>query len=176
MSTTSTKIAEDLDATLMQARKPRSRAISVEPGPAQVPGFEALEAVNGLYQKLRNSQNDIADLRQENAKLIEEVRIHEEEIEGLRSELRVAKEAAKKAQNKDTVDARRSEDNLRSVLASLRTFSSAACDLMPLLDVLSGAPDIQYDEETDKLFQIMKQYREKKEGSSQTKFKSEPSH
>lgn len=165
MSTTSTKIGDNLDSTLTQARKPRSRAVSLEPHQSNLPGFEALEAVNGLYQKLKDAQTDIARLKQENARLVGEAQNQDKELQRLQAEVHVERDKAKKAQqiqNKDDLEARRiAEDNLSAVLVSLQNFSSAAYGLMPLLDVLTDAPDFEYDEATERLYQIMKQYREK---------------
>lgn len=175
MSTTSTKIGEDFETTPTQTKKSRPRAVSMEPKQAAFPGFEALEAVNGLYQKLKDSQAEMAELRQDNIRLVGQAQSCERELESLRSEVEMLKEKAKRAQNKDMVDARKSEDNLNVVLASLRNFSSAAYDLMPLLDVLSDAPDIEYDDNTEKLFQIMKQYKEKN-GDHKPKSKSNAFH
>lgn len=176
MSVTSTKIAEDLDITPTQAKKPRSRAVSAEPKHAQIPGLEALEAVNGLYQKLKDSQAEVSQLRQDKERLVGELQNCEKELQSLRTELHVEKEKAKKAQSKDNSEARQAEDDLHEVLTSLKNFGSAAYNLMPLLDVLCDAPEIQYDEHTEKLFQLMKQCREKQAKHDKTRSKFGPCH
>lgn len=174
MSVASTKLGEDIDSTPTQAKKSRCRAVSMEPKHNHVPGLEALEAVNGLYQKLKDTQSEEARLKQENEDLVKGLQSYEKELQRLRTDLHLEREKAEKAQRKDDLDARRIEDNLSVVLGTLKNFSSAAYDLMPLLDVLSDAPDIQYDESTEKLFQLMKQYKERKGDYDKSKSRSEP--
>jgi len=42
-----------------------ARGASIDIKTSSVPGFEALEAVNGLYQKLKESQDEIGRLQLE---------------------------------------------------------------------------------------------------------------
>lgn len=165
MSTASTKISEeDPGRTPTQAKPTQSRTASVEPKQFHLPGFEALEAVNGLYQKLKDSQDENEQLRQENRDLTKEVQDYKKQVRTLQAELQTEKEkykAAQMVQDKINQAAHKTaEEKLSTVLASLRNFSSAAYKLMPLLDVLTDAPDIQYDESTERLYEIMKQHNE----------------
>lgn len=173
MSTASTKI--DDDNTPTQAKPIRSRIASLEPKQFHLPGFEALEAVNGLYQKLKDGQDENERLKQENRDLYKEMQEQEKQIRDLRAELQAEQEKIKTLYaSRDKVNqASRitTEDNLNTVLTSLHHFSTAAFNLMPLLDVLAGAPDLEYDEATEKLYTIMKQHNKQGEFEEHKKVK-----
>ena len=51
------------------------------------------------------------------------------------------------------------EERLSVVLSSLQGFGNAALRIMPLLDVLTGAADIEYDDGTEKLYQALKGFK-----------------
>lgn len=164
MSTASTTINQDSNCTPTQAKLSRSRTASVEPQQLRLSGFEALDAVNGLYQKLKDSQDENDQLKQENRRLTKEIQDHKKQIRSLQNDLQAEKErtkAAQLAQEKiDQAVHKTAQENLNAVLNCLRNFSSAAYNLMPLLDVLTDAPDIQYDEATERLYKIIKQHNE----------------
>lgn len=62
----STALTEDDDATPTQPKPSQmARGASSDIKTSSVPGFEALEAVNGLYQKLKESQDAIGRLQLE---------------------------------------------------------------------------------------------------------------
>lgn len=71
----SATLTDENDATPTQAQSTHAvHGTSVEPKAFSIPGFEALEAVNGLYQKLKDSQADVDRLLRENQELILEAR------------------------------------------------------------------------------------------------------
>lgn len=177
MSTASTKINDDCTPT--QAKPIRSRTASLEPTQFHLPGLEALEAVNGLYQKLKDGQDENERLKKENRDLNKEIQDQQKQIRDLRAELQAEQEKTKAlhtAREKTSHAAQKNaEENLNTVLDTLRNYSTAAYNLMPLLDVLAGAPDIEYDEATEKLYAIMKQHNKQGEFQELAKLRTEPS-
>lgn len=183
VSTSTTTLHEDLDATPTAAKPPRKRTtsvsstVSLEPKQLSIPGFEALEAVNGLYQKLKDSQAEIEKLHAENERLMLQEKRLSSSITTLQAELKTEKEKVKKVQQAHEKEAeaaqKDSEKRLNDVLSSLRSFKSAASNIMPLLDVLTGAADIEYDDATERLYRVLKDHKEQTGSSSATKLKQD---
>lgn len=132
-----------------------------------VPGFEALEAVNALYQNLKNSQAEMLRLHEENKNLLMQKRESELRIEKLEVELRTEKDRITRAQQaheaETNVARTEAEDRLQTVIASLRSYGSAALQIMPLLDVLTDATEIEYNKATEELYQILREHRQQQE-------------
>lgn len=177
MSTSFTKI--DDDSTPTQTKPIRSRIASPEPKQLHLPGFEALKAVNGLYHQLKDGQDENERLEKENRDLNIEIQNSKKQIRDLRAELQTEQEKTKAlqlAREKTTQAAHKdAQENLHTVLDTLRNYSTAAYNLMPLLDILAGTPDIEYDEATEKLYAIMKQHNKQGEFQELAKLRSEPS-
>lgn len=183
VSTSTTTLNEDLDATPTTSKPPRKRTtsvsstVSLEPKQPYIPGFEALEAVNGLYQKLKDGQAEIEKLHVESERLILQEKRLNSSIATLQAELKTEKEKVKKVQQAHEKEAeiaqKDSEKRLNDVLSSLRSFKSAASNIMPLLDVLTGAADIEYDDATEKLYRVLKDHKEQSGSSSATQPKKE---
>lgn len=81
-------------------------------------------------------------------------------MENLQGELKTEKEKVKKIQQaheKEAIKAQGdAEERLNTVIESLRSFSTAAHTIMPLLDVITDAAEIEYDDATEKLFEVFK--------------------
>lgn len=91
-------------------------------------------------------------------------------METLQGELNTEKEKIKKMQQaheKEAGRARRdAEDRLNIVGQSLRSFRTAAHGIMPLLDVITDAAEIEYDDATETLYEVLYGQQEKdKQGS-----------
>lgn len=142
----------DPDATPKQkSHKPEESA------PIVMPGFEAIEAVNGLYQKLKASQNLVNDLQRENRCLLESTKTNEQKVHKLEEELRSANHRLDEVlREQQREKSSMLEEKLNSVVASIRYFKDAAHGIMPLLDVITEAADIEYDGATESLYQILK--------------------
>lgn len=162
-STAPTTVVEDTDATPRQPKSNRSTGISADTKHAPISGLEALEAVNELYTKLKDSQAELRQLHEEKETLLTLNHELDAKISALQSELRAERDKLKRTQsthNKEAEMARKDvETRLEVVIQSLQGFGAAALRIMPLLDVLTGAADIEYDDDTEKLYQVMKQYR-----------------
>lgn len=162
-STSSSAVFVDYDATPVQARALANRVESAASKQAAVPGLQALEAVNSLYQKLKDSQAEIEHLHHENEDLSMELLKQKKLAENLQADLETEKEKVNKMQRAHEQEALSlcHDDgiDLKTTLDSLRSFSSAAFHLMPLLDVLTGAADIEYDDNTEKLYQVFKKHK-----------------
>jgi len=66
----SATLTDDNNATPTQSKPSQvARGTSVDVKTSSIPGFEAIEAVNGLYQKLKESQDEIGRLQLENQEL-----------------------------------------------------------------------------------------------------------
>lgn len=156
-------LTNNQDATPKQSC--RSRTASLEAKRFQLPGFEALDAVNGLYQKINDSKAEIERLDQEKQALLQDLRNRDKQIKCLQTSLQTESDKLKRlqqAQNAEDREGRRVYgEKLDAVLDCLRNFSSAAYNLMPLLDVLTDARDIEYDEATEHLYEVMKEHRER---------------
>ena len=181
MSTTSSTLKnEDSDVTPTHAKPMRKRTMSVQPQQAGIPGLEALEAVNELYQKLEDTQNELDGLRLENKRLSLQEEKYRGQVENLQAEIKTEKDKVKKVQqahhNEAAAADHSGKDRLDAVIASLRSFAPAALKIMPLLDVLTDAADIEYDDATEKLFQTLKDHKEQDSKASAAKAKKEPSH
>lgn len=184
ISTTATTLQEDDHTTPPTIKPTRKRTTSVgtsssEPKQHAIPGLEALEAVNSLYQKLKDSQVEIDNLRADTERLtLQEKRSHAT-IATLQAELKTEKEKVKKVQQAHERQAeaahKDSEKKLNDVIASLRSFAPAALKVMPLLDVLTGAADIEYDDATERLYRVLKDKKKESEVSSTTETKQEVS-
>lgn len=176
-STAPSTVIEDTDATPTQTRSSRSTGTSINPKQTPLPGLEALEAVNELYIKLKDSQTELQQLQEEKETLLTLNHELDTKVSMLQSELKAEKDKLKRlnsAQNKEAEMARKDiEQRMKVVLNSLQGFGSAALSIMPLLDVLTGAADIEYDDDTEQLYQIMKQYRTVEENKSGAEVKSE---
>lgn len=128
-----------------------------------IPGFEALEAVNSLYQQLKDSRSEIDHVNRQHDNLSLELQKQKKQVESLQAELKLEKERSSNIQKGYEREVHKlhqvSRDDLTTILSSLRHFSSAAHNLMPLLDVLAGATEISYDEDTEKLYQILNRHK-----------------
>jgi len=61
------------------------------------------------------------------------------------------------AHEKETAKAKGdTQETLGTVIESLRSFSTAARSIMPLLDVITDAAEIEYDDAADRLDQVLK--------------------
>lgn len=119
-----------------------------------------------MYQKLKDSQAEIDQLHRENENFVTDLQKEKKLVDNLQAELRTEREKTsrtQKASENENLQARQNaEADLKTALDSLRGFSSAAFNLMPLLDVLTGAPDIEYDDKTEKLYRIFKKHKVEK--------------
>jgi len=164
-STSSTTVADESDTTPTQPKPFKAQTMSVESKTSSIPGFEALEAVNGLYQQLKDIQAEVDRLQFENRQLSLEARTWEKRVENVQCELKSEKEKTKKVQQaheKESGRAKRdAEEKLSTVVESLRSFSPAAHSIMPLLDLITDGAEIEYDDATEKLYQVLKTQQEK---------------
>jgi len=77
------------------------------------------------------------------------------------------------AHEKEAGRARRDvEARLDTVIESLRSFSTAARSIMPLLDVITDAAEIEYDDATEKLNEALNGQQDKNKQSLGPKCKS----
>lgn len=77
------------------------------------------------------------------------------------------------AHEKEAGRARRdAEARLDTVIESLRSFSTAAHRIMPLLDVITDAAEIEYDDATEKLNEALNGEQEKDKQNLGAKCKS----
>lgn len=160
MSSTASTMVEDHDATPTLSKPSRKRTTSVELPNYPIPGFEALEAVNGLYQRLRDSQTEIERLSKENGRLVLQEQASSAMVGSLQAELKTEKDKTRRAQQAQEKEAEathhHAEKRLSEMVTCLQSFGSAALKIMPLLDVLTGAADIEYDDAAEKLYRIIK--------------------
>ena len=162
----SSTAVEDPEVTPVQPRSRNIRNTTVELIQPIVPGLDALEAVNGLYTKLKESHLELETLRQEKEHMSTQNHALGSRISDLQAELKTEKDRAKKlasvsTQGKEAEVARKdAEERLTTIVEALKSFRSSALKIMPLLDVLTGAADIEYDEATERLYQIVKQYKD----------------
>lgn len=146
-SIASTKTSEHPD--VYKAHNSRSTLVTVVPAPKQAhqPGLEALEAVSDLYKQLEDYQAEVARLREENNNLEDisaEVSRLRDESERLAQDLRTQKE-----RNQNL------EETLHTLLASLRTFSTAGKSLAPLFEVVTDALELGQEDALDNVYQIV---------------------
>ncbi len=98
-------------------------------------------------------------------------------MDDLQGELKSEKEKARKVQQAHEKEDERAradtEERLHIVIESLRSFSTAAHGIMPLLDVITDAADIEYDDATEKLYKVLQAQQENGKQNSQAKCKSE---
>ena len=52
------------------------------------------------------------------------------------------------------------------MIEALLSFTTAAHSIMPLLDVITNAADIEYDDSTEKLYQVLKIHQEQEDNEA----------
>lgn len=169
----------DHDATPTQPMSITPFMSFTDQEPPCVPGFEAVEAVNSLYQKLKDSQLQIDSLQREKDVMLAEARKEKKRAESLQVELKAEKNESRKlrqAQAKGTnISQADMQKRLERVLNSLRSFRAMAHGIMPLLDVITDAADIEYNHAAEILYQELRQQDERQNEGADLKDKAGPS-
>lgn len=162
-TSSSTAVSTVCDLTNAKMRSVHAKGYPTFTKQPILPGFEALEAVNSLYQQVKDKHSEIVHLNRQNETLSLDLQKQKKMVETLQAELESEKEKSSNIQRNHEKEVHKlrqvSEADLTTILASLRHFSAAAHNLMPLLDILGGATEISYNEDTEKLYQIWNKHK-----------------
>lgn len=163
---------EDCESTLIQPTRRDEEDLSEERRQVPVAGFEALEAVSGLYEKLKENNAELERFSRDNHRLIEQEELYKSQIEKLQAELRIERDRVRRLQNayeKEVSAALKgAEKRLHDICTWLRSYSAAASRITPLLEALTGVADVKHDREAEEWYHFLKEHDRQETPASPT--------